>query len=233
MKRSMKAAALVLALSLGLTACGKSSTGGITKFDAKAYVDGLLRENYYGELTEEYAEIVGITGEEAQATYEAGIQTEVNYFIEMYAIEYPEEELYNELTELYKEIYKHAKFEVLDAAEMADGSFSVQVNVEPIDIVQLADTDWDKTITPFYEKYPQDVQNAMTQAEYEDLDREYAKLVLDLYKDKLDEIGNMTVKTTLVQIKQDDDGYYTITDEDFMKLDELIIDYTDNVGVTA
>lgn len=230
--RRVSALVLALVLTLGLSACG-GKTEGLSKFDAKAYVDGLLRENYYGELTEAYAELVGATEEEAQEVYEYGIELEVSYFINMYEIEYPEDELYDELADLYKEIYKHAKFEVLDAAEMEDGSFSVQVNVEPIDIVQLADTDWDKTITPFYEKYPMDVQNAMSQKEYEKMDREYADLVLELYRDKLDEIGNMTVQTTLVQVKPDEDGVYSIDEDDFRKLDDLIIDYTDRVGVSA
>lgn len=234
MKRSKRIAALVLTvgLTLGLTACG-GGTGSINKFDVSSYVDGVLREIYLGEFSPEYLELVGIDEETAQLTYETGINNEVSFFINLYEIEYPEDELYEELSELYKEIYSHARFEVTDVAEMDDGSFSVQVTVEPIDIVQLADTDWDKTITPFYEKYPIETQNAMTQAEYEEMDKEYAQLVLDLYKDKLDEIGNMTARTVLVAVKPDENGDYYIDDNDFRKLDELIIDYTDNVGVSA
>lgn len=226
-----------LALSLILTAvflggCG-GKTQGMTGFDAETYVDGLLRENYLGETTPEYMELVGIDEDTVRSAYEAGITNEVNFFISMYQIEYPEEELYEELSELYKKIYSHAKFEVVEAVELEDGSFSVKVDVEPIDIVQLVDTDWDKTITPFYEKYPQTTQNAMSQKEYEEMDHEYAELVLDLYKDKLDEIGNMTAKTVLVEVKANEDGVYSINADHFQALDELIIDYTDNVGVSA
>lgn len=232
MRVSRKRAALGLSLALCLTACG-GPAGGLTRSDAKTYVDGLLRELYYGELTEGYAELVDITEEEARDAYEAGIETEANFFIQLYGVEYPDQAYYEAVEDLYREIYSHARFEVTDAAEMADGSFSVQVTVEPIDIVQLADTDWDKTITPFYKKYPQDVRDAMTQAEYEDLDAEYAQLVLDLYRDNLDEIGNMASRTVLVRVRLDDDGCYGLDEEDFSRLDELIIDYTDNVGVSA
>lgn len=233
MKASKKIAALVLAAALALSAsaCGGKSAG-ISKFDAKTYVDGLLRETYLGEFDPEYLELVGIDEDEAQQTYEAGISNEVSFFINLYGIEYPEEELYEELTELYKKIYSHAKFEVTDAVKMDDGSFSVQVTVEPIDIVQLADTDWDKTISAFYEDYPMEVQYAMTTEEYQEMDREYAQLILDLYKDKLDETGNMTAKTVLVSVAKEN-GSYTISQDDFAKLDELIIDYTDNVGASA
>lgn len=229
--RRMTALALAAVLALTTAACGGNGPG-VGKFDAKVYVDGLLRENYLGEFTPEYLELVGIDEETARQTYETGISNEVSFFINLYEIEYPEEELYEELTELYKEIYSHAKFEVTDAVEMEDGSFSVQVTVEPIDIVQLADTDWDKTITPFYEDYPMSVQYAMTTAEYQEMDHEYAQLVLELYKDKLKETGNMTAKTVLVSVTRGEDGAYTISHDDFAKLDELIIDYTDNVGVS-
>lgn len=229
-----KYAALFLAAVLALTtaACGGGGLG-ITAFDAKAYVDGMLRETYLGEFDPEYLELVGIDEETAQQTYETGISNEVSFFINLYGIEYPEEELYEELTKLYKEIYSHAKFEVTDAVKMDDGSFSVQVTVEPIDIVQLADTDWDKTIAPFYEDYPMETQYAMTTEEYQAMDREYAQLVLELYQDKLKEIGNMTAKTVLVSVAKGDGGSYAINADDFSKLDELIIDYTDNVGASA
>ena len=234
MRMSKKIAALALAAIMAMTvsACARRSAG-ISEFDAKAYIDGLLRETYLGEFSPEYLELVGIDEETAQETYEAGISNEVSFFINLYEIEYPEEKLYEELTELYKEIYSHAKFEVTDAVKMDDGSFSVQVIVEPIDIVQLADTDWDKTIAPFYEDYPMEAQYAMTTEEYQAMDREYAQLVLDLYKDKLKETGNMTAKTILVSVAEGEDGAYTISHDDFSKLDELIIDYTDNVGASA
>lgn len=233
MKASKRIAALTLAaaLALGTSACGGKSAG-ISKFDAKAYVEGLLRETYLGEFDPEYLELVGIDEDEAQQSYETGISNEVSFFINLYEIEYPDEELYEELTELYKEIYSHAKFEVTDAVKMDDGSFSVQVTVEPIDIVQLADTDWDKTISAFYEDYPMETQYAMTTEEYQEMDREYAQIILDLYKDKLDEIGNMTARTVLVSVAKEG-GSYTISHDDFAKLDELIIDYTDNVGASA
>lgn len=235
MRKSKGIAALVLAagLALGLTACGGGGGAEISAFDAKTYVDGLLRETYLGEFTPEYMELVGIDLDTAEHSYEHGISNEVSYFINLYEIEYPDDELYAELTEMYKEIYSHTKFEVTDAVEMDDGSFSVQVTVEPIDIVQLADTDWDKTIAPFYEKYPMSTQYAMTSSEYQEMDREYARLVLGLYKDKLEEIGNMTARTVLVSVKKGSDGLYGIDENDFKKLDELIIDYTDNVGVSA
>ena len=59
MKKMKRFAALALALGLTLTlgACKKS---GLSTFDAKAYVEGLLKETYLGEFDEGYMTLVGI-----------------------------------------------------------------------------------------------------------------------------------------------------------------------------
>jgi len=227
MRKAMKrAAALTLAagMTLALAGCG----GKINKFDAAAYMEGLMKETYLGEFTKEYMDLVGITEAEAQATYDNSVEVEAEYFFSIYDIEYPTDELREEVEELYKEIYSHAKFEVISAAEQTDGSFSVKINVEPIDIIQLTDEAWDDAMAPFYEKYPSDVQNAMSDAEYEEMDKEYGQMVVDLVKDQMANIGNQEVQSTTVQLEKDEDGYYAITQEDFSRLNDLIIDYSVN-----
>ena len=91
MRRSKKIVTLALAalLALSATSCARRSAG-ISEFDAKTYVDGLLRETYFGEASPEYMELVGIDEDEAQQTYEAGISNEVSFIINLYEIEYPE-----------------------------------------------------------------------------------------------------------------------------------------------
>lgn len=127
---------------------------------------------------------------------------------------------------MYAEIYKHAKFEVVSAAEQDDGSFSVKINVEPINIVQLVEADWEEVMDPFYEKYPMDVQNSMTDEEYQAMDEEWARMIVDLYLEKLPETSNLESQSTTVQLEKDTDGYYIITEDDFNRLDGMIIDYS-------
>lgn len=229
MKKKSKLTALSLALVLLLTACmGKS--GVMTKQDAEIYVDGLIKENYLGQYEEGYLELVEITEAEAEAVYENGLETEVSFFVYLYDIQDPSEELQEELKELYREIYSHTRYEVVSAALQDDGSFSVKVNVEPIDIVQLVSADWDKNMKDFYEEYPSDKLNAMNDKEYEKYEQAWARQVVDLYLEKMPEIGNMTVRSLVVQIERDEGGHYSITDESFQQLNDLIIDYTDTAG---
>ena len=144
MKKHWKAGALALAMTLALTACGGES-GEITKFDAAAYVDGLLQENYLGQFEQSYLELVGIDEEIAQDTHERCMEQEVGYFTYYFDVSEPTDEIREEFQTLLEEIYSHTRYEVISAAEQEDGSFSVKVEVEPIDIIQLVRSDWDKS----------------------------------------------------------------------------------------
>ena len=230
-KLTRRFGALALALSLWLTlaACGAHS--GLSKRDAKTYVDGLLRETYLGEFDADYLQMVGSDEDEAQKTYDSGLDTEAKFFMGLYQIEYPTEEIRQEVRAMYAEIYRHAKFEVVSAAGQDDGSFSVKVSVEPIDIVRLVDAAWAETVQPFYEEYPREEQNAMGEEDYRAMDAQWARLVLDLYQKKLPEMGNLAAQTLTVQLEQDRDGNYAITSEDLGRLDETIIDYSVANGI--
>lgn len=224
MKKMKRFAALALALGLTLTlgACKKS---GLSTFDAKAYVEGLLKETYLGEFDKNYMTLVGITEEEAQATYENCLDVEAQFFCYFYDIEYPTEEQMSQIKDLYAHIYANAKFQVVSAAQQEDGSFSVKLSIEPINIVQLAEARFEDTMQPFYDKYPADVQQAMSDAEYEAMDQEYAQMILDLYESVMPEIGNEEAQSLSVQIEKGEDGYYSLTDDDFNRIDSLIINY--------
>lgn len=226
MKKQLGSALLCALLVLALCACAPSKGENVSKFDAVTYVDGLIKENYLGQFDPEYLELVGISEEEAQSTYHNGIHMDVDYFTYMYGIEYPTDDFEEEVEDLFKEIYSHTKYQVVSAAKQDDGSYSVKVDVEPIDIIQLCESEWDKTVKDFYEKYTTERLNTMTDREYEKVDKEWAQLILDLYKSKMEEIGNQDAQSISIQLELDKDGYYTINSDDFARLDKLILDWS-------
>ncbi len=238
MRRSGKrgvALTLALALCLSLTSCREESatTKGFTVHDAEVYVNGLIRENYLGKADESYLELVDTHAEDVEALYKSALSMDVEYFFYMYDIDYPTDEMREEVEKLYREIYPHIKYEIVSAAEQEDGSFSVKLNVYPIDIAQTVNEAKNSATEEFYEKYPQDKINAMRDSDYEKMDREWARLILDLYQDALKEIGNMTEKSITVQVEQNSEGLYAINSDDFARLDELIIDYTNMAAEEA
>ena len=226
---------LTLCLCLSLAACGggEGDTKGFTTHDAEVYVDGLIQENYLGQAPEEYLELVDISMEDVETLYENALDMDTEYFFFMYDIDDHTDELHQEVKDLYREIYKSAKYEIVSAAQQEDGSFSVKVTVYPIDIAQTVSETLNDATKEFYKKYPQNEVNTMGEKEYAEMGEEWARMILDLYQEALKEIGNMTERSVSVQIEQDSEGLYTINSEDFARLDALIIDYTNMATAEA
>lgn len=222
MKKKLTALALSAALALGLCACGGGEEEALSPFDAKVYVDGLLRETYLGEYLPEYLELVGITESEAEYAYQTSLDTEVSNCLYYYDIDYPTDRLREELGKLYREIYGHAKFEVISTAEQEDGSYVVKVSVEPVDTIRLAQDKREKALKEFDEKYPADVQAAMTG---EELDKKRADIVLKALRDVVEDTGNLPAEEILVQITRDEEGIYSLPTAELKKIDDRIIDY--------
>lgn len=210
MKKKLTSLALAAALALGLAACGGGEGEKLNSFDAKVYVDGLLRENYLGEYPPEYLELVGISQEEAEYVYQTSLSVEVSNCLYYYDIDYPTDELRQSLTKLYKNIYSHAKFEVISAAEQEDGSYAVKVSVEPIDTIRLAEDKWADALKEFCEKYPAEVRNAMSDEEYQAMDKEHADIVLEVLQSVVKDTGNLEAEEILVQITRDEEGIYSL-----------------------
>ena len=75
--------------------------------------------------------------------------------------------------------------------------------------------------------------STMDEEEYKAFDKAWADKLLELYKNKLPEIGNMTPRSVVVQIQRNESGMYEVEAESFRALDDLIIDYTDSAGVMS
>lgn len=238
MKNRNKWTALLLTagLCLGLAACGggEETQGGqrFTSHDVEVYIDGLLKENFLGQADPEYLELAGIDADDVERVYESTLEMDAEYFFSLYDIDHPSDELKEEIQELYREIYTHTKYEIVSAVQQEDGSFSVKVDVYPIDIVQTVTEAQDTALADFYEEYPVDRINAMSNKEFEALDREWARIIVDLYKDSMEEIGNMTARSVSVLVEENSEGEYALSSEDFTRLSELVIDYA-NAGATA
>ncbi|MDE6108580.1 MAG: hypothetical protein K2F83_07960, partial [Oscillospiraceae bacterium] len=178
-----------------------------------------------GEFSQEYLDLVDITEDTARNVYENSLYLEARVFTYLYNIEYPDE-LYEEIMDLYREIYTLIKFEVISTKLEEDGSYSVQVEIAPIDIVQRVEAKLDKVLEPFFKKYPSEVQNAMTTAEYQEFDAEWARLIIDTYRQNIYWAGNLEKQLVTVKLEKNEDGYYSISEEEFKKLDALVIDYS-------
>lgn len=219
-------------LAAALTACGGS---GLTSFDATAYVQGLMDETYLGVFDKDYMEMVDIDEEEAMATYQNSLEVEYTYIAENFSFEddYLTDETYQAALDMIAELYQNARYEVKPATKIEKG-FAIEVSVQPYDLIAVINEEYmEDYATAFREKYAtytSDIVNAMSDAEYEEFMTEYendwANGVLDLFRDHADQGGHLAAQSIIVQMIPDDDGYYTITDNDFANLDALILAYS-------
>lgn len=214
-----------LLMLMSLFGCQSTREQENTPFDAKLYVEGRLREAYQGTASAEYLEMVGETEAESQSIYENSLNLEAQVFAYLYSIEYPNDH-YSALIELYREIFKHAEFEVVAANYEEDGTILVQVDIAPIDIVQTVEAQREEATKELFEKYPAEDMNTITTEEYQAYDKEWAELLIQLYQDNLKNIGNLPTESVTVTLSKNEDGYYTLPDEEYRKLVERIIDYT-------
>lgn len=225
MKPCGKLAALLVAAALSLSLAGCQEKALVPAFDAEVYVEGRLAEAYLGEVSQEYMDMVGYNETQVEAIYQNSLYLEAQVFAYRYAIEYPQD-FYEELQELYKSVYTHAKFLVVASNREEDGSISVEVETQPIDLAQRMEEKKGEALKPFFEKYPAESQNTMTEEEYKAYDAEWARAIIDLLKETLPELGNLGPKRVTVKLTKNEEGYYTLSDEEFRKLDAAIIDYS-------
>ena len=124
--KKMAAAVVAMVTALALTACA----GG---FDASKYVNGVLNNIYLGDSTG-YMDLVEITAEEAKEEYEQGISVEADFFLQYYGLDSVSDDVYQQIVDMYKQIYSKSKFEVKEAVKNGD-DYNVEVVVSPIDVI--------------------------------------------------------------------------------------------------
>lgn len=219
MMKKTRLAALCGVLLLGLLTL--SACGG---FDAKALVQGNLDVIYLGTYDQDYLDMVEITEEEAEASYNEGIENEATFFCDYFDVDWDmlTTDGQQEILDMYKQIYQHSKYEVGEVTRNSD-TYLVELTIYPIDIIQkFTDEDSDFFLDSWQHRLDTGEFDLYTDEEFE---QAWSHEIVTLISARLDKIGYLDPETISVQIAQDDDGYYVITDNDFKRIDDLMIAY--------
>ena len=225
MKLRGKLTALLEAAALLLSLAGCQKETPPPAFDAQVYVEGRLAEAYLGEVSQEYLDMVGYNETQVENIYKNSLYLEAQIFAYRYNIEYPQD-FYEEIQELYKSVYAHAKFLVVSTNREEDGSISVEVETQPIDLATRMEEKQEETLKSFFEKYPTGSQNSMDEEAYKAYDADWARAVIDLLKEVLPELGNLGPQRVTVKLTKNEEGYYTLSNDEFQKLNVAIMDYS-------
>ena len=209
--KKMAAAVVAMVTALALTACA----GG---FDASKYVNGVLNNIYLGDSTG-YMELVEITAEEAKEEYEQGISVEADFFLQYFGLDSVSDDVYQQIVDMYKQIYSKSKFEVKEAVKNGD-DYNVEVVVSPIDVIVNSEEAISTAVDDF-------VANANPD-DYTDeqvLNDDLAKLVIKVINDNMANLGYQAEKSIIVKVEKDAQGYYGISDDAIGLLDQDMIAY--------
>lgn len=226
MKIMKKLAAVCLAGAMvaSLAACGASEADRMT-----AFVQGYLDMTYKGQFNEDFLKEWDMTEAEAQEQYEQGLGYEAEFFEGIAMIEYPSDELHQELVDMYKQIYSHSDYTVGKGDKLSSGNFAVEVTFKPIDIMtKFTPEDFQlvfEEVAAAHGVTDNESLNAMSESDYQALDAEYAAKVVEMVKAELPNIGYGDEKSIVVQIKNGATSYEPVQ-EDFNKIDDALIDYT-------
>lgn len=232
-KKSILALAAAAALAVSLAGCTS------TEDSIKTLVDGNIASIYLDQQNEDYLTLTGQTADEAHQAYEDGIDVEAEYFCNYFGItdsslgetydDFVTDDIKTEIRDLYKEIYSHTQYTVGDVTKLSDGSYTVQVTVSPINIMDLATTavenGTDNAYTQFVESAASLDVSSMTEEEYVQYSMDYAQACIDLVEEQMANIGYEDDKTQSIQVQKDSDGLYRMNDDDWSIFDSYVIYY--------
>ena len=119
---------------------------------------------------------------------------------------------------------------IASTTKQDDGTFAVKVNIKPLDILHLVSDNFEESFTAFFTKFEAVDTESMSDEELETwyvntFAAEYYDTLLDLIESQIDSMGYLDEKSIVIQVQQSEDGSLFFSDEDWINLDNLIIDY--------
>ncbi len=215
MLKKISACLLAVCLSLLMCACSASRS------EISAYVKGTLDSVYLNQNSDEYLKMIDSTAEECQESYRQYVMNEVEYFNSYMDISDVSDETEQRVVKIIETLYANCKYEVGDVTIGSD-RFLVSVTVYPIDVISRA---LDDGIADFERSYTDNASRGkyddMSDSQIEEL---WAQGIISAVEANMTDIGYLDPVTFSLQVLEDDDGYY-ISEDDLVRMDELVIQY--------
>lgn len=192
------------------------------EFDAKTYVQGNIDVVYLNAPSEAYLNIVSNSKDDLSAIYEKGLEVEAGYFATYFSIdlELAPEDTLSRIVELYRQIYTYSKYEVGEPVK-GDNEYMVDITIHPMDIIKkVAEEDW----AAFEEEWKGLAEQRVDMTEAE-IEAAWADMVIKLVEERIPNIGYFEPQTITIKVTKGEDGIYVISDNDFGRIDCLIIQY--------
>lgn len=201
MKKHLLSLLLVCSMLVCLTGCGKD-------FDASGYVQGYMDTCLKGDGTN-YAKLCGVSEEETTEVYEKGIDEVVNGWLTGVSLS---DESKNKVENAVKTLFQATSYTVGKAEKQKDGSYTVDVTIQPLEINLDATAMQDlqtRTMSQYMEAHPEDETLSDTEAFGTLLATEFAAYLTKISENPT--YGEEVKKTVTVSVK---DKQYMLSEED-------------------
>lgn len=191
-------------------------------YDASGYVKSVLDAQTKGEL-DEYLELTDSTQKEAEQLYKGNIDTQMESLEGMEL----SDELADKYRQLFVNVFKNAKYEVGEAKEGDDDTFTVPVEVETFQLFAGLDDEMLK----FQEEMVAELEAQALAGEAPPNEAEYMERFYQHMYDLLNEkVENPTYgeKTTIkVTVSKNSDGIYEADEKDLEEIGNKTVDGDD------
>lgn len=198
-------------------------------FSPQNYLQTSLDEIYKGDTTA-YAEMIGISEEEAEQDYQQGYQSEVDTFSVLYQVDPVSDAVRSRINDLYQQLYSMTSYTVGDD-KTQDGVYTVQLTVSPIELFVDAQPSVEEYVANFNNNATNGMYNNISSEEYMDI---YANGLLDIFFSALSNVRYGDPVELTVNINHDsDNNRYSISPKSISEIAETVIAYPTAVSKTA
>ena len=206
-------------LTLSLASC--DSIGDNMIKDSQTYIQGVLDKLYKGQYNQEYMDLIDLTESEAQEEHDDWLDQDADIFCNYFSIDNDSEEFRAQVIELYESLYDLSKYTVKGSTKLDSGAYAVEVEVEPMNIMDLVTGD---EVNAMWDEVSGGVDvNEMSDEVYYAAHATYGSMVLEAVKAQIPNMGYEPVESTVFQIKEDSDGYYSMVTNDLIAFSDYVI----------
>lgn len=193
--------------------------GGCSRFDAGVYTQAVLDASYKNQ-TEDYIELTETAKEDAEAFF----QKRLNATMEEFKSEKLSAELENNYRSLFEDVMKQVKYTVGESKKEEDGSYTVNVSVEPVTLFDDTYQSFQKKAEEYAKSVTERVMDGEEMPTDEEVQEEVYKLYYEILKAELDAgVKYGDVRELTLHIIRTEEGDYEINSEDLQMLEENLI----------
>ena len=125
----------------------------------------------------------------------------------------------SQIIALIDEIYAKSSYTVSEASTIpGTDNYAVTVTVNPINVLDLANTGYQAASDALYAKY-------VATGDFAAYSREYTEMILSLVKAQMGNSGYLAPQTVTVRIEKDANASYSMNLDDLDAIDMLVIHY--------